>query len=620
MAKLHAGGNLTALVYGYIRDSLHTKAINVLEEKLLWFPDSHAALSLLGYCHYYLGDFCTAASAYEKLVQLQPMEQKHQIYLAQSLYKASMLGASEKACLVVNGQCERVESLKACIKYEQHDIAGSRQIWDHSSDENLDASINLGCCLFKEEAYEEALERFIDGSASMKFQADLAYNKALCLYHLKQYVEALKVLLDIIDHGVQDYPELSVGSQMEGMELWSVGNSQALNSSKLVEVFNLKAAIEYVTGNIDAAKLALKDMPPRNEEELDSVTLHNQALFYMDVDPAAGFRKLNFLIQNPPFPPEAYRNLLLLYSKPSHRFTELASMLMADHEELTSKVLPQDLHDYLNAVIVSQTSIVESYQRLSELAVRYGEAMRRLTKQIQDTHISKNCEGHRKSLLDYENLLDNYVPVIMAMAKIFWDKGNYTQVDRIFQQSTDLCSEHPIWRLNVAHNIFMQDNTYDEAIQYYEPIVKNSGDNILSAPAIVLANLCVSYIMTSRNEEAEELMRKIEKEEERAHYEDPEKQCLHLCIVNLVIGTLYCAKQNFEFGISRIIKSLDPISRKLDSETWFYAKRCFLALADNLTKQMIMSSLQDVKPAALGSDTSRRQHSQFSARLFGSCR
>lgn len=36
---------------------------------------------------------------------------------------------------------------------------------------------------------------------------------------------------------------------------------------------------------------------------------------------------------------------------------------------------------------------------------------------------------------------------------------------------------------------------------------------------MVLANLCVSYIMTSQNEEAEELMRKIEKEEERVSYQ-----------------------------------------------------------------------------------------------------
>lgn len=33
-------------------------------------------------------------------------------------------------------------------------------------------------------------------------------------------------------------------------------------------------------------------------------------------------------------------------------------------------------------------------------------------------------------------------------------------------------------------------------------------------------------------------------------------QLYHLCIVNLVIGTLYCSKLNYKFGISRIMKSL----------------------------------------------------------------
>ena len=61
---------------------------------------------------------------------------------------------------------------------------------------------------------------------------------------------------------------------------------------------------------------------------------------------------------------------------------------------------------------------------------------------------------------------------------------------------------------------------------------------ILDVSAIVLANLCVSYIMTSQNEEAEELMRKIEKEEETLAFEDPEKKIFHLCIVNLVIGSV----------------------------------------------------------------------------------
>ena len=44
----------------------------------------------------------------------------------------------------------------------------------------------------------------------------------------------------------------------------------------------------------------------RSEEELDPITLHNQALIHMEEDPTTGFRKLNFLLQNPPFPPETF--------------------------------------------------------------------------------------------------------------------------------------------------------------------------------------------------------------------------------------------------------------------------------------------------------------------------
>lgn len=69
--------------------------------------------------------------------------------------------------------------------------------------------------------------------------------------------------------------------------------------------------------------------------------------------------------------------------------------------------------------------------------------------------------------------------------------------------------------------------------------------------------------MTSQNEEAEELMRRIEKEEERVTFEDSNKRTYHLCIVNLVIGTLYCSKGNYEFGISRIMKSLEPFNKKV---------------------------------------------------------
>ncbi len=44
-----------------------------------------------------------------------------------------------------------------------------------------------------------------------------------------------------------------------------------------MEAFNLKAAIEFKLNKFTYARDALRDMPPRSEEELDAVTLHNQA-------------------------------------------------------------------------------------------------------------------------------------------------------------------------------------------------------------------------------------------------------------------------------------------------------------------------------------------------------
>lgn len=50
-------------------------------------------------------------------------------------------------------------------------------------------------------------------------------------------------------------------------------------------------------------------------QELDPVTLHNQALVNMDTKPSEGFEKLAFLLQQPSFPPVTFGNLLLLYCK-----------------------------------------------------------------------------------------------------------------------------------------------------------------------------------------------------------------------------------------------------------------------------------------------------------------
>ena len=66
---------------------------------------------------------------------------------------------------------------------------------------------------------------------------------------------------------------------------------------------------------------------------------------------------------------------------------------------------------------------------------------------------------------------------------------------------------------------------------------------------------------------AEELMKKIEREEENLAYEDPDKKTYHLCIVNLVIGTLYCAKGNFQVG---------PSEYERDSNLYIYRERGYI--------------------------------------------
>ena len=73
----------------------------------------------------------------------------------------------------------------------------------------------------------------------------------------------------------------------------------------------------------------------------------------------------------------------------------------------------------------------------------------------------------------------------MAQAKIYWDLEHYAMVEKIFRQSAEFCSEHDLWKLNVAHVFFLQESKYKEAIRYYEPAVKKMQvESILKVPAI----------------------------------------------------------------------------------------------------------------------------------------
>ncbi|XP_016405870.1 tetratricopeptide repeat protein 30A isoform X2 [Sinocyclocheilus rhinocerous] len=595
-------GEYTATVYKMIKEGRYGDAINILSKEHQKHNKSRAALSLLGYCYYHMQDFTNAAECYEQLTQLHPEVEDYKLYYAQSLYGACAFPEAMKATFLLDSTTSHTKMIKlqAAIKYGEEDFSGAKTLVEQLPQDDPDYDVDLGCLLYKEGEYEEACIKFMSSMNVLGYQPDLAYNIALCYYSLKQYASALKYIAEIIERGIREHPELSIGMTTEGIDVRSVGNTLVLHETALIEAFNLKAAIEYQLKNYAAAQEALTDMPPRSEEELDPVTLHNQALMNMDTKPTEGFEKLAFLLQQNPFPPVTFGNLLLLYCK--YEYFDLAADVLAENAHLTYKFLTPYLYEFLDAMITCQTAPEEAFRKFDEIAGKLTEQLRKVTK--QEARHNRDDESLKKYVQDYDEVLERYIPVLMAQAKIYWNRENYSMVEKIFHKSLEFCNEHDTWKLNVAHVLFMQDNKYKEAIGFYEPIVKKHYENleqcniqecpcktkpsILNVSAIVLANMCVSYIMTSQNEEAEELMRKIEKEEEQISYDDPDKKIFHLCIVNLVIGTLYCAKGNYDFGISRVIKSLEPYNKKLGTDTWFYAKRCFLSLLENMAKHMIM--------------------------------
>ncbi|XP_065221761.1 intraflagellar transport protein 70A [Planococcus citri] len=581
-------GEYTKTIYMMIKDQNYNEAIILLNNILDFNLNSRAALSLLAYCYFQVQDFVNASNCYEQLTILFPEELHYRIYYAQALYQACLY---EEAMKVTNSvktpsYQKEITKLKAAIKYGQEDITGARSLLElcGTPEEDPDITVNQGSLFYKEGHYEEALQNFTTALTICGYEPHLSYNVALCYYRLKEYTSALKHIGDIIERGIREHPELNVGMTTEGIEVRSVGNTQTLHESALVEAFNLKAAIEYQLKNHDNAREALTDMPPRSEEELDAVTLHNQALMNMDTKPTEGFEKLQFLLQQNPFPAETLGNLLILYCK--YEYYDLAADVLAENSHLTVKYLSPYLYNFLDALIIQQSAPDEAYRKFDEIATRQIDLLRKATKTVQEARETRDDETVKKAVVDYEDTLEKYIPVLMAQAKIYWDTENYAQVENIFHKSVEFCNENDTWRLHVAHVLFMQDK-FKEATGFYEPLVKKSYHNIINVSAIVLANLCVSYIMTAQNDDAEELMRKLEKEEDRLIYEDPNRKVFHLCIVNLVIGTLYCAKGNYEFGISRIIRSLEPYDKKLGMDTWFYAKRCILSWLENMARHLL---------------------------------
>ena len=638
-----AADSLTSQIYGLLADNEYGEVVRQMGMHLQSFPRSRAALSLLAYSHYALADYRAAAGCYEELTRYYPEVDTYRLYYAQCLGKAGLHAEATRAAARVasDALAGRGLTLQASVAYAEGDLATARALLEGCPPGDADARVNSACVLYKEGATEEARKRFEEAIAVGGWAPDLAYNVAVCHYAAKAPGAALRWVNDVIERGEQEHPELSVGTGSAASgEVRSVGNTPALRETHLVEAFNLKAAVELSERAPRAARDSLGDMPPRGEDELDPVTLHNTALVEVEANPAGAFRKLNYLLSHPPFPPEAFGNLLILYLK--HDCPDQAADVLAENAHLTQRYLTPALYDFLDAALMSTHSPEEAYRRYDALAARHTDALRRHTKAIQDARLARDGEAMKECLAAYDEALDAFMPVLLGMSRLYWAHDNFVGVERVLRQAAEFAGEHDAWRLGMAHALFMQAcgagggagaggaaglEKYKECIRLYEPVVRRylpggegggagsssagSGSvSILDVTAIVLANLCVAYIVTENKEEAQRVMVAVEAAEEEKLSSDAANAaagaaprggggsggggagkpapCFHLSIINLVIGTLYCAKGNTEFGVTRVLRALEPPQRKLGPDTWYYCKRALLHLGLQLAKGMVV--------------------------------
>ncbi|CAI2311934.1 unnamed protein product [Caenorhabditis sp. 36 PRJEB53466] len=587
-------GEFTSTIYGLIHEQKFNDAIRILIYQHERNPKNLAALSLLAYCYYYTQDFMNAADCYSQLAYNFPHQSQYRLYHAQALYNAFRPADALAVISTIRdeGLLNECVKLEAAIKYQEDDLVNCRILVDQLPENDAAVLINTACIDYKEGNYEEALKKFNEATEFSGYQSGLAYSIALCHYRRHDYDSALKLIAEIINRGVKEHPDFNIGMVTEGLDFSYIQNTQKLHESALIEAFNLKFAIYYKTKDLKAAKESLTDMPPRNEHDADPITLHNMAISNANTDFGDSSAKLQFLLGINPFPQETFANLLFLYCK--NDYFGLAADVLAENPSHTFYCLNEYQFNFLEALIYMPTNPEESLKKLEKLEKECLDRLRKTAIEIQMRKEQGSSEEDtslemKKLIETYDDSLEMYLPVLMTYAKYYWDKKNYQAIEKLFRNSHDYCKEHDTWKLNVAHTIFMQDKKYKEAAAFYEQILTKKYDEaILEVPAMILANLVVCYIMSNQNEEAEDLLRKVEKEEERVSEENPGEKLFHNSIISLVIGSLYCSKGNFEFGITRVIKALDPPEKKLGVDTWYYAKRCIVAAIELLAKNTLI--------------------------------
>lgn len=493
---------------------------------------------------------------------------------------------------------------------EEYSSARSRyeESLSNSEDDGLkqDLLFNIASCWAAEGLFEKAYN--IMSKIEDPLNGDLQYNKALCLYKQSNFGEALDQVEICLGKCNKIQMEQALGEDQDEVE-----NHEKPQRSCLIEAINLKTAIlAELKGSWSIAKQCHDQLPVKELELLDSISLHNQAVCDHINDIHSSIDKLSFLCELPnqrdkievddaivTVPDESYLNLLILYALSGP--TEASQEFLRNNRGQLERKVPKELLQFLSIRLENANSDEVIYGKLDRLLNKMVETFQ---ESIEAKH-SKTVVEQRKKLIS---------SLVSYQGSMLWDGGHYQLLGRLLARVKPMLADNELWKTNLAHTIFMQDTRYDECTQLYESLKEKVDPNsLLEVDADLLSCLCVAYVLKGRNGDAEALIKNVEAEEleELASRADQSGfaglpynkggrdndtdvadrfETSHLCRINLCIGTLYCVKNNYKFGLMRMFKSLEPLDSNLNSENWLHVKRCILALLDGHCKQMIWAN------------------------------
>jgi tetratricopeptide repeat protein 30 len=355
-----------------------------------------------------------------------------------------------------------------------------------------EALVVIGCKHYRSLSFALARNFFLESARLTGLNPVLNYNIAVCDFRLGKF-ESAQSRLDMT---------------LQFAEVEDFLKDAAMN---------LKLAIHVASG-METDNL-VSHILSKPIESLDQVSLNNLCITSADDDDTLNRLKflINSTVQDQSLQVVFYSNLL-------------QTLIMRGMMVEATDVLAQSAACLTDAEFEYWEGILMSSSNPQPLLA------------IFDKHIAGFAKG-AETEMSPQFLVINFLTYFMIHQ--FLSVRDFRRVDEIFEKTRSFLSHREEWQICMAQKLYAQGR-YAEAINIYSRFSQRKEVAYFSPS--VLANFIVSYVLVGENYKGEELIRLVETELSQGNY-------IRASVVDLTIGTLYCLRGNWDFGLSRILRT-----------------------------------------------------------------